>query len=91
MSIILSPEVNWCVEIDKWSNILGFGMIHKTVENLITKEITEEKRYYISSFNDSIDLFKKAVRNHWSVEIMHQDLDMYFDEDENMTMKSMHY
>lgn len=84
----LSPEVNWCVEIDKWSNIHGFGMIHKTVENLITKEITEEKRYYISSFNDSIDLFKKAVRNHWSVEIMHRDLDMYFDEDENMTMKS---
>lgn len=55
-------------------------MIHKTEENLITKETTEEKRYYISSFNDSIDLFKKAVRNHWSVEIMHRDLDMYFDE-----------
>ena len=84
----LSSEVNWCCEKDKWSNIQGFGMIHKTIENLITKEITEEKRYYISSFNDSIELFSKAVRNHWSVEIMHRDLDMYFDEDNNTTVKS---
>ena len=84
----LSPEINWCTEIDKWYNIQGFGMIHKTVENLITKEIVQENRYFISSFNDSIELFSKAVRNHWSVEIMHRDLDMYFDEDDNTTMKS---
>ena len=63
-------------------------MIHKTIENLITKELTEEKRYYILSFNDSIELFSKAVRNHWSVEIMHRDLDMYFDEGNNTTIKS---
>lgn len=84
----LSSEVSWCYEVNKWCNIQGFGMIHKTIENLITKEITYENRYYISSFNDSIELFAKAVRNHWSVEIMHRDLDMYFDEDENTTMKS---
>ncbi len=84
----LSSEVSWCVEIDKWTNIQGFGMVHKKVEDLITKEIIEEKRYFISSFNDSIELFSKAVRNHWSVEIMHRDLDMYFDEDDNMTIKS---
>ncbi len=84
----LSSEVSWCVEVDKWTNIQGFGMVHKTVKDLITKEITEEKRYFICSFNDSIELFSKAVKNHWSVEIMHRDLDMYFDEDDNMTMKS---
>ncbi len=83
----LSSEVSWCDEVSKWSNIQGFGMIHKTVENLITKKVKEEKRYYIASFNDSIELFAKAVRNHWSVEIMHRDLDMYFDEDDNTTMK----
>ncbi len=84
----LSSEVSWCVETDKWTNIQGFGMVHKTVEDLIAKGIKEEKRYFICSFNDSIELFSKAVRNHWSVEIMHRDLDMYFDEDDNMTMKS---
>lgn len=84
----LSPEVSWCYETNKWNNIQGFGMIHKTVENLITKDIKEAKRYFITSFNDSIELFAKAVRNHWSVEIMHRDLDMYFDEDNNLTMKS---
>ena len=84
----LSPEVTWCYEVDKWTNIHGFGMIKKTVEDLITKEISEEKRYFISSFNDSIELFSRAVRNHWSVEIMHRDLDMFFDEDDNMTIRS---
>lgn len=84
----LSNEVKWCYETDKWSNIQGFGRIHKTIENLLTGEITYEDRYYICSFNDSIELFIKSVRNHWSVEIMHRDLDMYFDEDENTTMKS---
>lgn len=84
----LSGEVDWCYEKSKWTNINGFGMVHKTVENLITKETNEERRYFISSFNDSIELFSRAVRNHWSVEIMHRDLDMYFDEDRNTTMKS---
>ncbi len=84
----LSSEVSWCYEIDKWTNIQGFGRIHKTIENLKTGEIKTEDRYYISSFNDSIQLFSKAVRNHWSVEVMHRDLDMFFDEDDNMTIKS---
>ena len=84
----LSSEISWCYETDKWTNIQGFGMVHKTVENLITKETSEEKRYFISSFNDSIELFAKAVRNHWGVEIMHRDLDMCFDEDNNTTMRS---
>ncbi len=84
----LSSEVSWCYEIDKWSNIQGFGRIHKTVESLLTGEINTEDRYYIVSFNDSIKLFSKAVRNHWSVETMHRDLDMYFDEDKNTTMAS---
>lgn len=85
----LSSEVSWCIEATKWTNIQGFGMIHKTIEDLITNEIKEEKRYFITSFSDSIELFSKAVRNHWSVEIMHRDLDMYFGEDDNMTMNSV--
>ena len=84
----LSNEVSWCYEIDKWTNIQGFGKVHKTVESLIDGTTTYEDRYYIVSFNDSIELFSKAVRNHWSIEIMHRDLDMYFDEDNNTTMKS---
>lgn len=42
----LSPEISWCYETDKWTNIQGFGMVHKTVENLITKETSEEKKIF---------------------------------------------
>lgn len=34
-----------------------------------------------------VELFSKAVRNQWSVEIMHRGLDMYFDENNNTTVK----
>lgn len=46
---------------------------------------TVEKRYYISSLKTDIELFSKAVRQHWSVEIMHWHLDVTFKEDANKT------
>lgn len=45
-----------------------------------------EKRYYISSLPMDIELFSRAVRQHWSVEIMHWHLDVTFKEDANSTL-----
>lgn len=84
----LTSEVFWCSDIDKWSNIKGFGRVNRKIENLLTGEISNEDTYYISSFNDSIKLFAKTIRNHWSTENMHRDLDMFFDDDGNNTTKS---
>lgn len=49
----------------------------------------EEKtvtRYYISRLKPYIELFSKAVRRHWSVEVMHWHLDVTFKEDANRTL-----
>lgn len=84
----LTSEVFWCKDIEKWSNVQGFGRVNRKVENLLTGEVTSEDTFYITSFNDSVKLFAKTVRNHWSTENMHRDLDMFFDDDGNNTTRS---
>ena len=43
-------------------------------------------RYYISSLNINIELFSRAIRNHWLVENkMHWHLDFTFLQDKNTT------
>ena len=57
-------------------------------EKTIRKDGQEKKefRYYISSLNEDIELFSRAVRGHWSVESMHWQLDVTFKEDANRTL-----
>lgn len=38
-------------------------------------------RYYISSLKGDIETLSRAVRGHWSIEIMHWHLDVTFRED----------
>ena len=40
----------------------------------------------LSSLNEDIELFSRAVRGHWSVESMHWQLDVTFKEDANRTL-----
>lgn len=64
-----------------YNKLISIGMVRKTNENLITGEVTEEKRYYINSIYD-IDLFAKAVRNEWKIENnLHWHLDYTLKED----------
>ncbi len=70
-------------EKGRWKGIKSIGMVEKTIK---TKEKTvSEKRYSISSLVPEIERFAKAVRQHWSVEIMHWHLDVTFKEDGNRT------
>ena len=48
---------------------------------------SEEYRYFISSLKPDIELFSRAVRKHWSVEVMHWHLDVTFREDANQTIE----
>ena len=48
-----------------------------------------EYRYYISSLPKNIELFSRAIRKHWSVEVMHWHLDVTFREDANHTIDKM--
>lgn len=77
-------KINWMNEKSRWKGIKSIGMVQKTIKARGKTRI--EKRYYISSLPLGVELFAKAVRQHWSVEIMHWHLDVTFKEDRNTTL-----
>ena len=79
-----TEDVEWYAEKDKWKNLKSFGTVRK---RLLTDEgEKEETRYYISSLPAGIELFEKAVRQHWGVENkLHWHLDFTFRDDRNRT------
>ncbi len=77
-------KINWMQEKSLWKGIKSIGMVRKTIVK-DSKE-TIEKRYYISSLPLNINVLSKAIRQHWSVEIMHWHLDVTFKEDANTTL-----
>ncbi|MBR1736324.1 MAG: ISAs1 family transposase [Firmicutes bacterium] len=76
-------NIKWMHEKRRWKGIKSIGMVCKKVTK--GENTTIEKRYYISSFADDIELFARSVREHWSVEVMHWHLDVTFKEDANTT------
>ena len=50
-----------------YNKLKSIGMVKRTMENLITGEVTIENRYYINSIYN-IDLFAKTVRKEWCIE-----------------------
>lgn len=79
-----TKDIKWCFEKDKWKKLNSIGVVKKTtIEG--TKKRTE-LRYYISSLGLDIEMFSKAIRNHWSVENkLHWHLDFTFRQDKNTT------
>ena len=79
-----TKEIGWLSQKKDWKGLKSIGMEEKTIR----KDGQEKKeiRYYISSLNEDIELFSRAVRGHWSVESMHWQLDVTFKEDANRTL-----
>jgi len=78
-------DVKWYFEINNWASLNTFGLVLKTIDD--GNKITIEKRYYISSLFNDIELFSRAIRNHWNVENkLHWHLDFTFKQDSNTTM-----
>lgn len=51
------------------------------------EETSIESRYYIANINLNIELFKDAIRKHWSVENkLHWHLDVTYNMDNNHTL-----
>lgn len=80
----MTKEIGWLSQKKDWKGLKSIGMEEKTIR----KDGQEKKeiRYYISSLNEDIELFSRAVRGHWSVESMHWQLDVTFKEDANRTL-----
>ena len=80
-----TEDVKWYFDRKKWKKLNSIGLVKKTIET--GKETKVEYRYYISSLFLNIELFSKAIRNHWSVENkLHWHLDFTFKQDDNTTV-----
>lgn len=66
----------------RWPGMKGIGMLEVT--RTTNNEVEKSKRFFITSLDEDIDGFMRAVRKHWSIEInLHWSLDVSFREDLN--------
>ena len=83
-----TEDIKWLEQRKNWQGMKSIGMERKTITRQDgTKSV--EYRYFISSLSKDIELFSRAVRKHWSVEVMHWHLDVTFKEDANHTIDKL--
>lgn len=81
----ITDEIGWYSEKKSWKKLCTFGMVHKTLKK--GKGCEEEYRYYIGSIEPDVELFERATRGHWGVEVnLHWHLDFTFRDDKNTSM-----
>lgn len=81
----ITDEVSWYSEKKLWKKLRTFGMVHKTLKSKQGK--AEEYRYYIGSIEPDVELFERASRGHWGVEVnVHWHMDFTFRDDKNRSM-----
>lgn len=70
-------------ESENWPSIRSMGMVYREHKNK-QGETRTGVRYFISSLPPKVQLFARAVRNHWSIENqVHWVMDVCFREDRN--------
>ncbi len=81
----ITDDVSWYSGKEKWKKLRTFGMVHKTLKK--EQGSAEEYRYYIGSIEPEAELFERAARGHWGVEVnLHWHLDFTFRDDKNTSM-----
>ena len=81
-----TDDIRWLPQYKNWRGLKSIGMERKTIVHK-NGEKAIEYRYFISSLKPDVELFSRAVRKHWSVEVMHWHLDVTFREDANQTIE----
>lgn len=79
-----TADISWLPCKKEWKGLKSIGMEEKTIRKGDTEK--KEYRFFISSLQEDIELFSRAVRGHWNVESMHWHLDVTFREDANQTL-----
>lgn len=80
-----STDTNWLTMKEEWSGFKSIGMVvRKSIED---EKETIDTRYFISSIKGDVEIFAKAVREHWGIESMHWNLDVTFLEDKMQSRK----
>lgn len=62
-----SDQLSWFADLEKWEGLKSVGVVESIRD--IDGEKTVERRYYLSSLPLDVELFARAVRSHWGVEI----------------------
>ena len=84
-----TTNIKWYEDYKSWQGLKTIGMVKKTIvsQNNGKEEKSIESRYYIANIDLNIELFKDAIRKHWSVENkLHWHLDVTFNMDNNHTL-----
>lgn len=84
-----TTNIKWYEDYKSWDGLKTISMVKKTSvsQNNGKEEKSIESRYYIANIDLNIELFKDAIRKHWSVENkLHWHLDVTFNMDNNHTL-----
>ena len=82
--ILATNALGWVdrLERESWLNLGSFICVESHRKDLITKQISVEKRYYLSDHKPDADQLQKLIRQHWGIEnSCHWVLDVVWDED----------
>ena len=78
----VTEDIAWLEQKKEWKNLKSVIMV-EAVREVLGKEKTTERRYFISSLGANAEQALRAVRGHWAVENeLHWCLDIGFREDE---------
>lgn len=84
-----TTNIKWYEDYKNWQGLKTIGMVKKTIvsQNNGKEEKSIESRYYIANIDLNVELFKDAIRKHWSVENkLHWHLDVTFNMENNHTL-----
>ncbi len=77
-----SAELDWFADRAAWAGLRTVGMVEAVRETGAKR--TVERRYYLSSLPWGVEVFARAVREHWGVENqVHWVLDVQMNEDQS--------
>lgn len=80
-------RVDFITDLDKWKNLSAIGVVVSERE-VIGKEKTIDKRYYIMDQELDAESFGRYTRKHWQIENnLHWVLDVIFNEDHSTSKK----
>lgn len=80
----IMKDLSHIEQVDQWENLKTFIQIETEVYHKSSGKTAQDKRYYISSQENTPDVFLKATRNHWLIENkLHWSLDVIFKEDQS--------
>lgn len=80
----ITESIDWLEGKELWKNLKSIGMVES--ERYVNNVTSIERRYFIASISEDVEIFSKAVRVHWSIENnLHWVLDVVFGDDKAKT------